>query len=96
MLTVQMLHRIRDAIDDKTNSYTCYAIYQGLDYQCPGAAYCKYYHEEDIIQQLKLLQSEICRPLNYGILFNDNVHQRFQAQFFTLSAELSAYYMRFE
>ena len=27
MLTVEMLHRIRDAIDDKSHPYTCNAVY---------------------------------------------------------------------
>ena len=57
MMTVRMLHRIRDAIDDKSYPYSCYAAYQGLQYECPGAKYCPYYHEEDVVVQLQLLQA---------------------------------------
>jgi len=74
LLNARMLHRIRNAIEDRTKPYTCIAVYTGDDFECPGPQYCENYHKEDMQNLLFLLETEICFKLDYHVLFNPVMH----------------------
>ena len=88
-----MLHRIRNAIEDRSKPYMCTAVYTGDDYECPGPQYCEYYHNEDIQNLLYLLETQICHSLSYGLLFNPIMHDICNSYFNEYSNQMLNLYM---